>query len=493
VARTPDDRDALYYPASLDLVRKRVVLVGGGAIATGKVRGLLPCRPEPLVVIAPDATPYIADMARMGLLQWNRRAYCDGDLERADLAFAATDDRALNARVAVEARSRGVPILSVDDVPNCDFIAPALVRRGNLSIAISTSGRSPAMARRVRERLDAAVPASWGALLDVAAAARDALGDARREVDPETWQEALGGDVEHLAASGHQEQATALLLERLREATVGPRRAGFVSLVGAGPGDPELLTVRGLRRLQAADAVVYDRLASPELLDLVPTSAERYDVGKQAHARGPTQAEINALLVSLGRAGRRVVRLKGGDPFVFGRGGEEMLALREAGVPYEIVPGVSAAIAAPAAAEIPVTHRGLAASITIATGHAAADGGFIEPVVAQDGTLVFVMAVERLQPLVEHLLRSGRAPHEPAALVERATTPRQRVIRAPLKNIVERARAEAVEAPAVLVVGATVALGRGDDGDDAAIGHDAANGRLPDDLTRLFASTPHGA
>jgi uroporphyrin-III C-methyltransferase len=294
-------------------------------------------------------------------------------------------------------------------------------------------------------------------LLDVAAAARDALGEARREIDPDTWQEALGGEVEQLAASGCTEEATALLLERLRSRPVASRQRGFVSLVGAGPGDPDLLTVRGLRRLQAAEAVVYDRLASPELLELVPQTAERYDVGKQPHGRGATQSDINALLISLARAGRKVVRLKGGDPFVFGRGGEEMLALREAGVPYDIVPGISSAIAAPGVAEIPVTHRGLAASVTIATGHAA-DDAF--PDVPEAGTLVFLMAVERLQPLVEHLLRSGRAPHEPAALIERATSPRERVIRAPLACIVERARAEAVEAPAVLVVGPTVALGR---------------------------------
>jgi len=235
---------------------------------------------------------------------------------------------------------------------------------------------------------------------------------------------------------------------------------GFVSLVGAGPGDPELLTLRALRRLQAADAVVFDRLIAAELLDHCPPDARRYDVGKipGQHGRG-RQEEINALLIQLGQEGLRVVRLKGGDPFVFGRGGEEALALAEADIPFEIVPGISSAFAAPAAAGIPVTHRGLAASVTVLTGHSAGGAEHDWATLARlRGTLVFLMAVENLERIVERLLTHGRPDHEPAALVRWGTTPEQQIVSAPLGEIVAAARAACLEPPAVLVIGPTVAI-----------------------------------
>jgi len=456
MARTPDQHGVPYFPAFLDLLGKRVVVVGGGSVATSKVRALLPCQPRPLIVVAPAISPIIAAAAQAGHLEWWPRPYQAGDLAGAALAFGATDDRALNAQVAAEARQRGVPVLAVDDVPNCDFIAPALVRRGDLVVAISTGGRSPAMARRAREHLERVLPASWGDLLEVAAAARQALGSARALIEPAAWQTALGGQVEQLAASGALEAATELLVRQLQQSLFAPR-SGLVSLVGAGPGDPDLLTLGAVRRLQAADVVVHDRLVDPAILAYAAQTAERIDVGKTPGGGGPSQAAIEALLVDLGRQGRRVVRLKGGDPFVFGRGGEEALALARAGVPFEVVPGVSAALAAPAAAGIPVTQRGLSASLTIATGHDAEAHDW--PALARGGgTLVFLMAVGGLAGLTERLLAAGRPADEPAAVVEWATTPRQRSLCAPLDQIAAAARQAAIQAPAVLVVGPTAAL-----------------------------------
>jgi precorrin-2 dehydrogenase / sirohydrochlorin ferrochelatase len=217
--RGPGDRGIPYYPAFLDLARKRVVVVGGGAVASTKVAGLLPCGVQPLVVVAPSAADVIQASARAGLLEWHPRSYQPGDLDQADLAFAASDDRALNARVATEARQRGIPVLAVDDVPNCDFIAPALVRRGDLTIAISTHGRSPAMARRVREWLDANLPSHWGRLLDVAATARDRLGPVRAAVPAAAWQSEIDGAVEDLAREDEVETATAVLEAALRRHT----------------------------------------------------------------------------------------------------------------------------------------------------------------------------------------------------------------------------------------------------------------------------------
>jgi len=453
------DRGVAYFAAFLDLLHKKVVVIGGGRVASTKVRALLPCQPAPLVVVAPRATLSIRRAADAGQLTWHPRPYAETDLDGAVLAFGASDDRQLNARVAADARRRGIPVLAVDDVPNCDFIAPAIVRRGDLTVAISTAGRSPAMARRTRELLDASLPPYWGDLLDVAAAARDQLGGTRAVIDPDRWQTALQGEVEYLTSIGALSEAIDLLLRKLErslfEPAVEPR--GLVSLVGAGPGDPDLLTLRAVRRLQAADVVVHDRLVSQAVLDLAAPGAERIDVGKRAGGRGASQTSINALLVDLGQRGRRVVRLKGGDPFVFGRGGEEALALAQAGIDFEVVPGISSALAAPAAAGIPVTHRGLSASVTIVNGHDADEHDW--PALARGrGTLVFLMAVEHLESIVERLLTSGRSPSEPAALVAQATLPAQRVLTAPLVDIARRARLVGLEPPAVLVVGPTAAL-----------------------------------
>src|SRR5436190_1307503 len=200
--RTADDHGLPYFPAFLDLVRKKVVVVGGGKVATTKVRALLPCRPAPLVVVAPDASAFIRRAAAAGRVQWRQREYASDDLHDAMLAFGASDDRALNARVAQDARRLHVAVLAVDDVPNCDFIAPALVRRGDVTVAISTSGRSPAMARRTRELLERVLPGSWGDVLEVAAAARERLGATRSLIDPDRWQTAIDGEVERLAAAG---------------------------------------------------------------------------------------------------------------------------------------------------------------------------------------------------------------------------------------------------------------------------------------------------
>jgi uroporphyrin-III C-methyltransferase / precorrin-2 dehydrogenase / sirohydrochlorin ferrochelatase len=457
----PADRGVPYFAAFLDLLGKKVVVVGGGSVATTKVRALLACKPDPLVVIAPQASAFIRRAALAGQLVWLERAYADDDLRDAALAFGATDDRAENARVAADSRELGIPVLAVDDVPNCDFIAPALVRRGDITIAISTGGRSPAMARRTRERLEDALPPFWADLLEVAATARERLGDTRALIEPERWQAALDGEVERLTEAGALEQAIDLLLRKLERSLFESAQAqpGLVSLVGAGPGDPDLLTLRAVQRLQAADVVVHDRLVSQAVLDYAAPTAERIDVGKTPGGGGATQAEINVLLVRLGRAAKRVVRLKGGDPFVFGRGGEEALALERAGVAWEMVPGISSALAAPAAAGIPVTHRGLSGSVTIVNGHDMMQHDW-SALARSGGTLVFLMALENLEAIAAVLLEHGRPKDEPAAIVQWATTPQQRVVVAPLSDLVAAVRATNLEPPAVLVVGPTAALGK---------------------------------
>ncbi len=450
------DHGVPYFPAFLDLVRKRVLVVGGGHVATSKVRALVPCGAH-ITVVASEASAHIRDQAMAGRLEWQARGYQAADLAGAELVFAATDDCTLNAQVAQAARARNIAVLAVDDVPNCDFIAPAIVRRGDVVIAISTGGRSPAMARRVREHLDATLPRVWGDLLEVAASAREQLGQARTLIEPDQWQAALGGEVERLTENGQLEHATERLLSKLERTLFDSPKTGLVSLVGAGPGDPELLTLKALRRVQAADAVVHDRLVSAEVLAFASPHAERYDVGKSAHGGGSTQRDIERLLIDLACQGKRVVRLKGGDPFVFGRGGEEALALARAGIPFEVVPGVSAALAAPAAAGIPVTHRGLSSSVTIATGHDTSAHDW-HALAQTSGTLVFMMAVEHLDTICAQLIGHGRPTSEPAAIVQWATTSKQHIVLASLGGIATAAREAGIEAPAVLVVGPTAAL-----------------------------------
>ncbi|HEY2594646.1 MAG TPA: uroporphyrinogen-III C-methyltransferase, partial [Chloroflexota bacterium] len=285
------------------------------------------------------------------------------------------------------------------------------------------------------------------------------LGGTRSVIDPDRWQSALGGEVEYLASIGALQEATDLLVKTLERSLFEPvpESPGLVSLVGAGPGAPDLLTLRAVERLRAADVVVHDRLVSDAVLEYAAPSAERIDVGKRPGGKGASQTDINTLLVGLAQQGRRVVRLKGGDPFVFGRGGEEALALAQAGVEFEVVPGISSALASPAAAGVPVTHRGLSASVTVVNGHDAEQHDWAA-LARGGGTLVFLMAVEHLEGIVERLLAYGRSPSEPTALIEWATLPRQRVLAAPLDEVAVQARLAEFEPPAVLVVGPTAAL-----------------------------------
>jgi precorrin-2 dehydrogenase/sirohydrochlorin ferrochelatase len=314
VSRTEADRNIPYYPAFLDLCRKRVVVVGGGAIATGKVRGLIPCGAEPLVVIAPVASGEIRDAAAAGRVEWLAREYRDGDLEGADVAFAATDDRALNATVAREARRRGVPVLAVDDVPNCDFIAPAIVRRGDLVVAISTGGHSPAFARRVREHLDADLPAHWGDLLKVVGSARERLGPARARVTPRQWLAAIDDELEDLVRQGELSDAEQLLLDRLLLAA--PAVAATAAAAAAGAAAAALgEAVRAVDRLAAGRAEG----------DLGLAAARGADGGE--HLAAVTAA--TTLGAPLGLARRAAIRAAAGLVGVAPLGVEILLALGE--------------------------------------------------------------------------------------------------------------------------------------------------------------------
>jgi uroporphyrin-III C-methyltransferase/precorrin-2 dehydrogenase/sirohydrochlorin ferrochelatase len=452
----------LYYPVGLDLAGRPVLVVGGGKVAEGKVDQLLECQAE-LVLVSPEATPRLVELAAEGRLRWRRREYRPADVEGAWIVIAAADDRAVNAEVAADARAAGRLVNAVDDVPNCDFIAMSVLRRGDLQIAISTGGGSPAMARWLREGLETLLPEQYGLLLELLAEIRLELKAAGPVPAYPAWHRAIEAALPALAAGDR-----AAARKTLREALASPAPTadtqhptpGQVHLVGAGPGDPDLLTMRAHKLITSADAIVHDRLVDRRILALASPMATLVDVGKAPGHHQLPQSEINDLLVRLARQGQRVVRLKGGDPFVFGRGGEEALALARAGIPFGVVPGVSAALAVPAYAGIPVTHRGRASALTIVTGHGCAEAAAPDwaALARPDTTLVVLMGLANLPAIADRLRAAGLPAETPVAVVAQGTRPDQRTVEGTLDNIAARVAAAGVASPATIVIGEVVSL-----------------------------------
>ncbi len=445
-----------YFPVALSLEGRRCLVVGGGAVAERKVAALVDAGAD-VIVIAPHISAAIEALGLLHSIELRRREYRPADLTDIFLAVAATDDRDVNARVAADARGRGVLVNAVDDPANCDFITPAVVRRGEIQVAVTTGGTSPALARHVRELIEDLLPPEYEALADLLAQVRVELRSTGVRADPETWQAAIQAALSLLRVGDLDQKG-----EREHSPRTDPAVEGRIVLVGAGPGDPGLLTLAGRDAIAEADVIVYDRLVNSALLDLARPAARRVYVGKH-HGGGPmSQSEINDLLCTEARAGNIVVRLKGGDPFVFGRGGEEALAARAAGIDFSVVPGVSAAVAVPAYAGIPVTHRGLSSAFTVVTGHedpTKPDATVDWDALAQaGGTLVLLMGVETLPGVCRRLIAAGRAAETPAAVIQCGTTPEQRVVTGDLSTIADRARAAGIEAPATTVIGEVAAL-----------------------------------
>ena len=441
-----------YFPFFVDLEGKNGLIVGGGAVAARKVQKLLPYGPR-LTVAAPEISPEIEALPGLTLL---RRPFSPAMLEEKFFVIAATDSPGTNHEAAALCRERGILVNVADDREHCTFLFPALLKRGDLSAGISTAGASPSAAVWVKERLDAEIPENFGTLLAYLAGLRPVV----RERVPDGA--GRGAAFSRLFAAC-LEEGFPLSEEALSAVLEGT--AGKVYLVGAGCGGADLITVRGLRLLERCDAVVYDGLLDTALLDAARPQAERIYAGKRRGRHSMAQEEINALLIEKAREGKTVVRLKGGDPFVFGRGGEEALALQAAGVDWEYVPGVTSAVAAPGGAGLPVTHRGLSRSFHVVTAHTAdTAGGLPEELdrlaglAGEGGTLVFLMGLSRLGKLARRLVEAGLPPETPAAVISGENAPRPMAVRGTLENIAERAREANVEAPAVIVVGGTAGL-----------------------------------
>jgi uroporphyrin-III C-methyltransferase/precorrin-2 dehydrogenase/sirohydrochlorin ferrochelatase len=390
------------------------------------------------------------------------REFAPDDLDGARLVIVATSRRAVNRWIANLSEARGIPVNVVDDVEASRFIVPAIVDRDPVLVAISTGGASPVLARRLRERLEALIPARIGELASWLKALRGAARRKLRGVDARRrfFEAVVDGPAARRFIEGDDQGAQRIAQQLLATTATSQRAAGEVTLVGAGPGDPELLTLKALRALQDADVILHDRLVPAAVLDLARRDAALICVGKSAGGAGSTQEEINALMIGHANQGKRVVRLKGGDPFVFGRGGEELQALAAARINFSVVPGITAALGAAAYAGIPLTHREHAHSVTFVTGHAHTGGQ--EPdwraLGAPGATAVFYMGLARLDHIVEKLLEHGAAPTRPAGVIAQGTTASQRVITATLATIRDAASDANFESPALLVVGDVVAL-----------------------------------
>ncbi len=437
-----------YFPFFMELEGREGLVVGGGAVAARKVQKLQPYGPR-LTVAAPEILPEIAELPGVTLL---RRAFAPGMLEGKCFVIAATDSREVNRGIAALCRERGIPVNAVDDKEACTFLFPALVKRGDLTVGVSTAGASPSAAAWVGRRVSERLPEDFGELLDYLASLRPMV---RKRVAEENRAAVFARLFSACMEEGFplKEAALAAVLE-------GAPGMGKVYLVGAGCGAADLITVRGLRLLEGCGAVVYDDLLDQALLDAAPEGAEKIYVGKRRGRRSMAQEDISALLIAKAREGKTVVRLKGGDPFVFGRGGEEALALQAAGIAWEYVPGVTSAVAVPGAAGIPATHRGVSRGFHVVTAHTAdsPDGlpSHLEELARLPGTLVFLMGLSRLEEIARRLIGAGLPGDTPIAVVFGKNAPR--AVRGTLENIAERAREAGAEAPAVIVAGGTAGM-----------------------------------
>ncbi len=449
-----------YLPLFFDLRNKSCLIVGAGEVAARKLELL--CRAGADVrIVAPAVGESVRTLIAQHKLEVAEREFTESDVTGAVLVIAATNDESVNQRVFDCCDAAGLLINSVDNPQISNVIFPGIIDRSPVLVAISTAGSSPTLARVVRGWIEARLPPGLGRLAEFIDARRDEikerLGTIRerqrfwqRIIDGPAGERAMRGD----AAAAGRAFDSELSAQLSAEAPI----AGCVLLVGAGPGDPELLTLKGLRAVQGADVILYDNLVNAEILEYARRDAEKIYVGKKRKFSGIRQEEINALLVEHARAGRNVVRLKGGDPFIFGRGGEETEVLAAAGIDCTVIPGITAATGAASYAGIPLTHRDVAQSIRFVTGHRASDRTNLEwPELAKPGqTLVIYMGLPGLEDILAKLIEHGLAATTPAALIEKATLPEQRIVIGDLSDLARKVRAVNIVGPTTIIVGEVI-------------------------------------
>lgn len=449
-----------YFPIFLDTTDLSCLVVGAGEVAARKVELLLKTAAQ-ITVVAPWVCDTVQRFANEEKIDLIVRPYDESDLSNKQMVFVATDNSELNKQIHDHARAQKILVNVVDNTPLCQFITPSIVDRSPIIIAISSGGVAPVLLRYLRQKLESVIPQKISLLGQFSEKFRESVKKRFKSVTERRyfWEDVLDGDIAENVLQGNQQVAEQKFAEKLN-AVDASKTVGEVYLVGAGPGDPDLLTFRALRLMQKADVVVYDRLVSPEILELVRRDAEKIYVGKAKSKHTVPQNEINELLAKEALAGNRVVRLKGGDPFIFGRGGEELETLIERGVNFQVVPGITAASGAASYAGIPLTHRDHAKSVVFATGHLQDNSinlnwkGLAQP----DQTIVFYMGLTGLPIICEQLVNHGLAATTPVAMVQSATTSDQKVVTGTLEDIQQKAEAADIKPPALIIVGSVVSL-----------------------------------
>lgn len=447
-----------YFPLFFKLTAKPCLIVGGGKVALRKARLLVKAEPA-ISVVATEINPELSDLVLASGGKIFQRAWCPADLDGMRLVISATDDSLLNEEVAKHCHNRAIPVNVVDTPQLCSVIMPAIVDRSPIVVAISSFGKAPVLARKIRSQLESTIPASYGNLAALMGSFRDKVSKLIKEpLRLAFWDSVVNGPIAELALKGDLASAEALLEKKLNSQDVS--REGEVYLVGAGPGDPDLLTFKALRLMQKADVVLYDRLVSVPILEMVRRDAERIYVGKRRAEHSVPQQEINQMLVDLASQGKKVLRLKGGDPFIFGRGGEEIDLLAQNNIPFQVVPGITAASGCAAYAGIPLTHRDYSQSVRFITGHLKSDapnmkwGEFVE----RRQTLVFYMGLAGLSRICARLIEYGKDPETPAALIEKGTLPEQRVHLGSIETLPQIIADKEIHAPTLLIIGDVVHL-----------------------------------
>ena len=451
-----------FLPVYIDIKGQRCLVVGGGEIAARKASLLVKAGGEIDVVAKQVSSAMASIVAAAKGCQLHQRRYQQSDLQGAKIVIAATNDEEVNRQVSEEAKALSIPVNVVDNPGLCSFILPAIIDRSPIVVAVSSGGQSPVLARLIRAKLETSIPASYGRLAKLVGAVRDKVKARFDTVNQrrEFWEGVLTGPVAEYVFAGKDEDAQKMLEAQLSDPNLEPRATGEVYLVGAGPGDPDLLTFRALRLMQQADVVLYDRLVSPQVLDLVRRDAERIYVGKARDDHAVPQDQINQYLVDLALQGRRVCRLKGGDPFIFGRGGEEIDKLAEHNIDFQVVPGITAASGCSTYAGIPLTHRDYSQSVRFVTGHLKNGTSDLDWEMLAKGsqTVVFYMGLVGLPHICSSLIAHGQSPEMPIALIQQGTTANQKVLIGTLATMPEIVKANPVVPPTLIIVGEVVTL-----------------------------------
>jgi len=450
-----------YFPLFMSISERQCLVVGGGEVATRKI-ALLRRAGAQVHVLSPTLTESLNRSVELGEITHASKTFDSINVADYALVIAATDDAEVNKKVSEVAQAVNIPVNVVDNPDLCSFIVPSIIDRSPVQVAVSTGGASPVLARTLRTRLETLIPSAYGQLGKMLEENREAVKAAYANVDERRrfWENILAGPIIEMVLAGQHERAQAEIDKAIQNKTDGSSATGEVYLVGAGPGDPDLLTFRALRLMQQSDVIVHDRLVSQPILDMARKDADFIYVGKERDKHTLQQEDINHLLVRLAREGKRVCRLKGGDPFVFGRGGEEIDTLTQEGIPFQVVPAITAALGVASYAGIPLTHRDYAHSVLFTTGHLK-DGtmnlnwsGLVQP----RQTVVFYMGLHGVDIICKEMIAHGMPTTMPIALVQKATLPEQKVITGTLETMPKIIRETEIHPPTLIIVGEVVKL-----------------------------------